>query len=148
MIEAQNMNPVQIVIDTNVLVSAFRSRHGASNKLLAAIGDPRWKINISTSLALEYEEVLKRTLKDQGRSLKLAEEAVDGLLALANRQSTPVRYRPMSSDADDEFILELAIESRAAYLVTFNIRDFKALERYGVHVVRPSEFLRIMEEHP
>jgi predicted nucleic acid-binding protein len=100
---------------------------------------------MSTALTLEYEEVLKRILKEQGKPLELAEQALDGLLALANRHSAPVRCRPMSPDADDDFIMELAIESRAAYLVTFNIRDFQALRRFGVCLVRPGEFLRIME---
>ena len=140
--------PIQVVIDTNVLVSAFRSKKGASNRLLDAVGDPRWKINISAALVLEYEEALKRVLREQGKPLALADEALDGLLVLATRRSVPARYRPMSLDADDDFIIDLAIESCATYLVTFNIRDFLSVRRYGISIVRPGEFLRIVEGLP
>ena len=142
------MNPIQIVIDTNVLVSAFRSKNGASNRLIAAIGDPRWEVNVSTALVLEYEAVLRRTFSMLGKPQALVDEALDGVLATANRRSIPVGYRPALSDADDDFVLELAVESAAAYVITFNIRDFKGLERFGVRAVRPGEFLRIMGENP
>ena len=138
------MSPIQIVIDTNVLVSAFRSRNDASHRLIAAIGDPRWEINVSTTLLLEYEAVLRRTFKELGKPLELVDEALDGLLRVANRQSIPVQYRPLLSDADDDFVLELAIESGAAYVVTFNSRDFEGIQRFGVGVIGPADFLRIV----
>ena len=55
------MAPIQVVIDTNVLVSASRSRRGASYRLVRMIGDPRFQINLSCALLLEYEEKLKWT---------------------------------------------------------------------------------------
>ena len=54
------MKPYKIVIDTNVLVSALRSRRGASFKLLSLIDSGNFIINISVPLFYEYEEVLKR----------------------------------------------------------------------------------------
>jgi len=50
----------QVVIDTNVLVSALLSNRGASHRLLRLVGDPRWRINLSVPLAFEYEQTLKR----------------------------------------------------------------------------------------
>ena len=50
----------EIVLDTNVLVSAFRSKRGASYELVRSIGLGAWRLNISVALALEYEDVLKR----------------------------------------------------------------------------------------
>jgi putative PIN family toxin of toxin-antitoxin system len=52
---------LQIVIDTNVFVAAFRSRRGAANLLLDRLSDERWQINVSNALLSEYEDVLKRT---------------------------------------------------------------------------------------
>ena len=48
------------VLDTNVLISALRSRNGASFELLKRIGTPGWRLHISTALLLEYEEVAHR----------------------------------------------------------------------------------------
>ena len=142
------MNPIQIVIDTNVVVSALRSRSGASYALLHSIGDPRWQLNMSTTLALEYESALKREMKKQNRPMALAEETVDSLIAVANRRSIPCRYRPVLPDPSDDFVLELAVETGAAYVVTYNVRDFKGLEHYGVSAIQPAEFLKILEGCP
>ncbi len=50
---------LQIILDTNILVAAFRSRRGAANLLLDKLKDSRWQVNVSTPLLLEYEDVLK-----------------------------------------------------------------------------------------
>jgi predicted nucleic acid-binding protein len=51
---------LQIVIDTNVLVAALRSKRGAAYRLLKSVGDNRWRANLSVPLLLEYEDVVKR----------------------------------------------------------------------------------------
>ena len=48
-----------IVIDTNVLLSAIYSNKGASYKLIAMIESDKFVVNISTTLIYEYEEILK-----------------------------------------------------------------------------------------
>jgi PIN domain len=52
--------PHEVVLDTNILVAAFRSNLGASHQIVRSIGLGRWRPNISVALALEYEDVLKR----------------------------------------------------------------------------------------
>jgi len=54
------MKPVQVAIDTNVLVAALKSRHGASFRLLSLLPDGHFLPNISVPLFIEYESVLKR----------------------------------------------------------------------------------------
>jgi len=51
-------NPV--VIDTNVIIAAMRSRRGASALLLSMLADGRFEAHLSIPLALEYEDVLMR----------------------------------------------------------------------------------------
>ena len=56
----KQMKIPQIVIDTNVLVSAQRSKRGASSKLMSLIGTGLFDLHVSVPLVLEYEEVLLR----------------------------------------------------------------------------------------
>lgn len=44
-----------VVIDTNVFVSALRSKNGASYKLITMVGKGRFDVNVSVPLVLEYE---------------------------------------------------------------------------------------------
>jgi predicted nucleic acid-binding protein len=57
---------LDVVIDTNILVAAFRSSLGASYKLLQTLEQRRWRPVISPALALEYESVLKRAVGESG----------------------------------------------------------------------------------
>ncbi len=51
---------MKIVIDTNVLVAALRSRRGASFKLVSLLPNDEFSIAISVPLVFEYEDALKR----------------------------------------------------------------------------------------
>jgi predicted nucleic acid-binding protein len=51
---------LETVLDTNVLIAALRSSRGASFELLRLVGDPRWRLHLSTALLLEYEAVSRR----------------------------------------------------------------------------------------
>ena len=53
--------------------------------------------------------------------------------------------RPHLSDPDDEFILELALAAGAHYRVTHNRDDFRDANRFGVRVVTPGDFLKIIQ---
>jgi predicted nucleic acid-binding protein len=48
---------------------------------------------------------------------------------------------PVLTDPDDEALVQLAVESRAEYLVTHNVRHLRAAETIGVRVVTPGAFL-------
>ena len=54
------MNPLAVVLDTNVIVAAMRSRQGCSFRIIDDFmtRKPAWEWNISNSSVLEYEEVL------------------------------------------------------------------------------------------
>jgi len=54
---------IEVVLDTNVLVAALRSRRGASHELIRAIGDGVLAGEHLHALALEYEEVVKRLFR-------------------------------------------------------------------------------------
>ena len=67
----------RVVLDTNVVISAMRSRRGASFKLISLLGDPRWQPIISVALILEYEEVARREATRLGLPDWTAESIVD-----------------------------------------------------------------------
>ena len=70
------MSKHQIVADTNVFVTALRSQFGASYKLLSLIDKDIYELNLSVPLALEYEAVAKRMIKE----IALNESEIDDIL--------------------------------------------------------------------
>ena len=138
----------QVVIDTNVLVAAMLSNRGASHRLLRLVGDRRWRINLSVPLVLEYEQTLQRFCTGGGLTGSDIDSVIQFLCANANLRPIFFLWRPFLPDPKDDFILELAVESRADFLVTFNTRDFVGADRFGVRVISPREFLAIIGEAP
>ena len=136
----------QVVIDTNVLVAGLLSNLGASHRLLRLVGDHRWRINVSVPLILEYEQTLKRVCPAATLSGSDIDALMHFLCANANLRLIFFLWRPLLPDPKDEFVLELAVESRADFLITFNTRDFVGAERFGIRVVSPREFLAIIGE--
>ncbi|MGA2196310.1 MAG: putative toxin-antitoxin system toxin component, PIN family [Bryobacteraceae bacterium] len=136
------------MIDTNVLVAAMLSNRGASHRLLRLVGDDRWRINLSVPLVLEYEQTLKRVCTGGDLSGNDIDSVMQYLCANANLRDIFFLLRPLLPDPKDDFVLELAVESRADFLLTFNTRDFAGAERFGIRVISPREFLAIIGEEP
>ena len=135
-----------MVLDTNVLVAALRSRRGASHRLLRLVGDPRFRINLSVPLLLEYEEVLKRPDAGHPLSAEEVDDVLNFLCAEGSLREIFYLWRPVLPDPKDDFVLELAVESGCDYIVTFNTRDFAGAENFGVVAIKPQEFLRELGE--
>jgi len=133
-----------IVVDTNVLVSALRSRRGASYRLLMLLGRSEFEINISVPLLLEYEDATKRIAREVGLTYVDIDDILDYVCGMARRRKVHFLWRPFLKDPQDDHVLELAVESGSDFIVTHNIRDFSGSEQFGVRVVTPKEFLRII----
>ena len=110
------------------------------------LGDPRFELNMSVALAFEYEAVLKRHESEHGLTNDEIDEFVDYICSKSKLREIYYLWRPTLADADDDFVLELAIESNAEYIVTFNIRDFRGTENFGISAIKPWEFLETIGE--
>jgi len=135
-----------VVLDTSVLIAAVRSSQGASFRLLQLIGDARWQINLSPALLFEYEEAGRPHAAALWAMPERFDDLLDFFVRSARRPRISYSWRPQLADADDDMILELAIAAQARFIVTHNIRDFAGAERFGVRIVKPSEFLRELEK--
>ena len=137
---------MQIVIDTNVLVAGLRSNRGSSYRLLDLVGTGRFEINLSVPLVLEYEDVLIRELPSLYVERKVVDEIIDYHCRVARHHRIYFLWRPGLPDPKDEMLLELAVKARCDFIVTYNKKDFRGSERFGIKVVDPGEFLRQIGE--
>ena len=132
-----------VILDTNVLVTALRSRSGVSRKIVRSVFAGQIDIGASPALFLEYEAVLSRAEQRAAFGLSLTEvrEFLDGLAILTTPIALSFLWRPQLHDAADEMVLEAAVNGMATDLVTWNVRDFKpAAHRFGLRVSPPDVF--------
>lgn len=137
---------MRLVLDTCVIVSAFRSRSGASRGLLDQFDLGRYEILLSTALLLEYEQVLLRPeqMEVHGFSAGEVAEVLNTLSARSSHVGLHFQWKPQLRDPNDELVLTVAINGRADAIVTHNLADFlPAAHAFGISVLTPG---RIMKE--
>ncbi len=132
---------MNIVIDTNVLVSALKSRRGASYRLISLLPSNKFSIAISVPLVFEYEGVLKR----ESFSFEITQEDIsdfiDFLCHVGSRQNIFFLWRPFLSDPSDDLVLEAAVAGGCDAIITYNKRHFRNIEKFGLRAIDSKEFL-------
>jgi putative PIN family toxin of toxin-antitoxin system len=137
----------RIVIDTNVVLSALKSKKGASYTLIKRIPSENFDFALSVPLYTEYQDVLTRAENMTGKSTEQEILSfIRYLCKISIKMDIFFLWRPWLRDPKDDMILELAVTSKAQYIVTYNLVDFKNIDSFGVKAIRPGDFLKILNE--
>lgn len=134
-----------IVVDTNVFVGACMGV-GAAAQIVQHCLTGVLQPTMGSTLLLEYEDVMARRALFDGCRLSAAErdELLDIFFARCKWVKTYFSWRPNLRDEADNHVVELAVACGASHIVTWNIRDFAAMElRFPLlRVVTPPELLK------
>jgi putative PIN family toxin of toxin-antitoxin system len=133
---------MRVVIDTNVLVAAMRSKNGASNALIFKIGLGYFEIALSVPLMFEYEDVLSRP--ELGFEQHKIDAVLNFIAANSHHQKIHYLWRPHLNDPKDDMVLELALNANCNTIVTFNQKDFRTSNQLGVQTIFPKDFLHLI----
>jgi len=132
---------LKVVIDTNVIYAGLRSHNGASFQVLQRIGTGQFTMALSVPLLFEYEMVLKREPLPHLDAQDI-DVILDYLCAAADARDIFYLWRPYLKDPKDDMLLEVAVESNADAIVTFNLQDFRNIGAFGVEAIRPQQLLQ------
>lgn len=130
-----------IVVDTNVFISALRSKRGASYKLFMLMGKGLFDINVSVPLVLEYEASAKKLITQTRLTSENIDDIIDYICSVAKHREIFYLWRPFLKDAKDDMVLELAVESKSNFIITYNTRDFEGSKQFSIPVLTSKEFL-------
>jgi putative PIN family toxin of toxin-antitoxin system len=130
-----------VVLDTCVLVSGLRSRRGASFRILSQIGRGAFELAVSVPLVVEYEDVLARHDLNLNLNPKDVADLLDYICSVARQQSIFFLWRPLLTDPKDDMVAEVAVAAQCEAVVTFNTKDFGSIDRFGIAVLTPGQFL-------
>jgi len=100
---------------------------------------------MGTALYLEYESLLGRSRlwgKSQLDDVE-RERVLDALMAVSRWTRVFYLWRPNLRDEADNHLIELAMAGGADYLITLNLRDFRAPQLIfpQLKVLSPMDFL-------
>lgn len=139
---------MRIVIDTNVVVSAFLSARGAPAQLFAAFQNEAFDLVVSAPILAEYQRALsypRVQSRHQMSDIEIAEviEAIQRsaiVVEPADIQSIVVK------DPDDHKFFECARAGEVEYIVSGDIAVQAVGEYHGIQVVSPAVFLQLLEQ--
>lgn len=133
---------MRVVLDTNVLVSAFLNPHGVPARILQKALAGELTLLLDSRILAEYAGVLARA------KFQIPEIPRRQVLECLILQGEPVLAVPLDAalpDPDDLPFLEVALGGRADALVTGNRRHFPASQCHGMSVLSPAGLLDWIE---
>lgn len=132
-----------IILDTNVLVSALRSRSSWSRQMLSQVLRLELVAGVSVPLFIEYESVLQRAEQRAAFGLSISEvdTFLSGLASVLQPIDISFLWRPQLKDPADEMVLEAAVNGQCSHLITWNMRDFaQAAPKFNLKLSTPAQF--------
>ena len=128
---------MRVVLDSNIVVSACLTPQGASATIveLALLG--YFTLCISQEVLSEYQEVLARP--KFSRELERIKTVLEGIEE-TSAVIVPRQRLTLSSDEEDNRLLECAQAAKADFLVTGNRKHFPG-RMDEVRILSPREFL-------
>lgn len=140
---------MKVVIDTNIWISALISNDGLGRDIIRLALTDKIFPQISTSLLLEYESVMKRK-KIQSLCILTVEEQKElfhAYLSTCSWNEIFYLWRPNLKDKNDDFLVELAVASNAKVIITENKKDIEANElQFNFEALTAKEFLERIQQ--
>lgn len=135
----------RFVFDTNALISGLlfkSSKPGQAFQYALKSGD----ILLSPQTLAELSEVLSRKKFDRYVTSVEREEFLEALIERAILVE-PIETVTVCRDPKDDKFLELALNGKASFIITGD-EDLLELNPFsGVRIVKPDEFLQVLEEN-
>lgn len=134
-------NPVKVVFDTNVMVSALLWT-GLPHDLLVEAKKGKIVLAMTLEMLVELKEVLTRE-KFQHRIKTIntnVEELVDGIELIVKIYTTGEKVEVISSDIDDNMFLECAIASNSKYIISGDEHLLNLVAFENIQILSPRDF--------
>jgi putative PIN family toxin of toxin-antitoxin system len=130
---------VRVVLDTNILISAFVFPGGAPEDVFRSVLEGRIELVTSPPLLAEFGRVLSSKF---GWEPSMAEQAVALVANVGSVVRPKVKVEDVAEDPDDDRVLEAALEGQAEVIVSGDRHLLRLRIWRGVKIVKAASFLR------
>lgn len=133
--------PIKVFVDSDVVISSLISENGAAYFLTKLSGVERFISNVSREEFLGVMERLKID-KSEFEKVKNSFEMVE-----IDERGVGKNFKNLVWDLDDAHIIFAASESKAKFLLSYNLKHFKVEEikkKLGIVVLTPGKFVHFL----
>ena len=128
---------MKVVLDTNVLISAFLS-DGVCSRILRRARNREFAFVLCGPVIEEFSRILKDKFQFNNAEISFFTAVVSEAAHETSRPGEPVPC--ICRDASDDYVLACAAEAKADFIVTGD-DDLLSLESYGkTKIIRPRDF--------
>ncbi len=138
---------MQIFVDTDVVISSLTSKTGAAYFLLNETD----LAPIISSISVISVEELQRVVKRRSLSEKKLKALIHNRCKLVSLKESiskiKAKYSKYVTDRDDAHIVAGAHAAGARFLVTYNLKHFKATflaDDFNIQIMTPAHFLQYL----
>lgn len=132
---------MRVVLDTNVLVSAFASPSGVPGKIYRAWSEKKFELVISDYILQEFGEVAVKKLDFQVNQIAPILDLFNLLAQIVKPQELEIP----GLDTNDIPIIGRAVAGKAKFVVTGDQKILKLKKYDGLKIIRPREFLNLVK---
>ncbi len=129
---------LNVVLDTNILVSSIFWEKGNPHKIVELALDKKINVFVSNEILDELSEVLRRDFEEPEDVIK---RQIDLILNYAEFVESVVKVDVVKDDPKDNMIIECAVSSDADYLITGD-KHLLVLKNYEkIKIVSARDFI-------
>lgn len=138
---------MKVVLDTNVVVSAFLSSQGTPARLFRQYQQDVFDILVSEPILIEYQKALNYPKVQTYHQMNQAQVAtvIEDLRRAAILVTPQIRVNPAVADKDDVKFFACAVAGEATYIVSGDRLVQEVGTYQGIQVLSPSLFLTVLE---
>lgn len=134
-------NPVKIVIDTNIIISAI-GFGGKPRKILKLILENKIKAITSPILLAELEEVINKKFPKLADNFEFINRKLRQKFRLVRPRNT---VNILKADPDDNRVLEAAVQGNCKYIVTGDKKLLELSSFKNIQILTTDEFLSVLK---
>jgi predicted nucleic acid-binding protein len=141
----QGSSPIKVFVDSDVIISSLISQSGAAFILLKQTENI--ELYLSNFSVIELERVFKRLHIDSAKLSNLVGGGIKHIEIDRAYKTLQKQFANCVLDSDDAHIVAGAIQAQATFLVSYNIRRFKAEELrqdFQLVLMTPGTFLQYL----
>ena len=132
---------LRVILDTNVIVSAFLNRKSKSAEIIKKWAEGYFDIVFSLAIMEEYSSILvfKNIDSDLIRNL------IGQLVKYAKFVTPRNKLDIVKEDSDDNKFFECAVEGKAQYIVSYDKHLLKVKNYKNIKVLTIHKFLKMLD---
>jgi len=136
---------MNVVLDTNIIISAFLSSEGAPAEVFELLITGKIKNSTTQEIIQEVEDVIKRPYILKRSSIQKSLDFLKLFQNISEIVQPKKRHTVVKEDPDDDKFIDCAKESGSKMIITGDAHLLHLKEFEGIYILTPRECIQVLK---